>query len=465
MTMRSTLILFLSAMVVSLLPACNDDDENGSAPGNTIDAPEGYSFLWSDEFDATLDPGTWTHQVGDGTDYGLPAGWGNNEKQLYTESAENASVMSVDGSSVLAITAREDGAGAYTSARLTTRDKLNVRFGRIDVRARMPEGQGLWPAIWMLGDNIGEIDWPGCGEIDIVEVLGHEPATAYSTIHYTDADRKKGEQQVVRELAGTTFSDDFHVFSLIWSPDAITFMVDGMESQPIPIGDGMKEFLRSFHFVVNVAVGGYWPGDPDATTVFPQTMYIDYIRVFKKDGQETPDAPPLDVEEETIGQVIEPNIGDNAIRDDFTDLGSLEVVVYGGGGEPVVGTSETAVDGDLSLEFDFPGGAWGGAYIELKENADLSMYNHLRFSLHMPETLVDAEIKLESSAAQAAIYLVDHASVPAGEGFVEYTIPLSAFTGLDLTDMRIPFAIWNPNDGDGQYVQATVLVDNVYFME
>jgi hypothetical protein len=225
----------------------------------------------------------------------------------------------------------------------------------------------------------------------------------------------------------------------------------------------MKEFLRSAYLIINLAVGGNWPGDPDGTTVFPQTMYIDYVRLFSKDGLEVPAPPPLDIEEETVGQIIEPNIGDNAIRDDFTELGNLDVISYGGGGEPEVSTSDIAIDGELSLVFDFPGGNWGGAYIELTEAKNLGNYTYLKFSLNKPASLVNAEIKLESPSSNASVFLEDYTGSPVAEGFVEYTIPLADFTGLQLTEITIPFAIWNPVGAYQNFIAATVLIDNVYF--
>ena len=178
-----------------------------------------------------------------------------------------------------------------------------------------------------------------------------------------------------------------------------------------------------------------------------------------------PAAPPLDIEEETVGQIIEPNIGDNAIREGFTELGSLDVISYGGGGEPLVTTSETAIDGDLSLVFDFPGGNWGGAYIELAAAKNLGNYAYLKFSLNKPSSLVNAEIKLESPSTNAIVFLEDYTGLPVAEGFVEYTIPLADFTGLDLTQITIPFAIWNPKGAYQNFVAATVLIDNVYFSD
>jgi beta-glucanase (GH16 family) len=457
------LLLILIIAVPGMFSACNkgDDDTN-----NKIEIPEGYSLVWSDEFDGTtVNPAYWQYETGDGTDYGLPAGWGNAEKQIYTNSSDNSSIENDGGVSVLAITAREDNPGAYTSARLTTRDLISLRFGRLEIKAKLPEGQGIWPAIWMLGNNNDTIAWPGCGEIDIVEVLGHEPSVLYTSLHYTNGTQGRGDIQNVYQLNTGSFSDGYHTFTLDWTPDSLTWGVDAQQVFQAKIEADMKEFLRSFYLIMNVAVGGNWPGDPDGTTVFPQTLYIDYVRLFSKDGLQVPSSPPLNIEEETIGQIIEPNIGDNAIREGFTDLGNLAVVAYGGGGEPAVLTSDIAIDGDLSLVFDFPGGNWGGAYIELEAAKNLGNYAYLKFSLNKPTSLVSAEIKLESPSGGAIVFLEDYTGVPEAEGFVEYTIPLADFTGLDLTQVTIPFAIWNPKGAYQNFVAATVLIDNVYFSD
>lgn len=455
---------YLLVITLSLLMACNNnDDVEPNTPDNN---PEGYTLIWSDEFNGTaIDPAKWTFETGDGTAFGLPPGWGNDEKQIYTDSEENARIETTAGVSGLLITADEDGADGYTSAKLTTNGLFSIRFGRVDVRAILPQGQGLWPAIWMLGENRDQISWPGCGEIDIMEVVGHEPANLFSTLHFTNGNQDyeyiRGEQN----LTGSTFSDDYHIFGVEWTPEALTFTLDGVEFQQVPIEDDMKEFLRSFYLILNVAVGGNLPGDPDNTTVFPQTMHVDYVRVYSKDGLEIPEAPVLDVNEETVGQVIDPNIADHAIKEGFNVLGSLEVIAYGGGGEPEVDSSSTAIDGDMSLVFDFPGGSWGGAYILMAEPKDLSSYTHLHFSLNKPESLVDVEIKLESPGSNAAIFLVNYSGTAVGDGFTEYSIPLADFAGLDLTQLSIPFAMWNPQDASQEFVTATVLIDNVYFSE
>lgn len=459
--MRRFLKLWLPVIFLFALFACSDND---AEPTDNIEIPEGYVLVWNDEFDeGQIDPLKWTYETGDGTDYGLPAGWGNNELQIYTQNEENARVEMDGEVSVLSITALKNGENDYTSAKLTTNGLFSMRFGRIDVRAKLPRGQGMWPAIWMLGDNRDIVDWPGCGEIDIMEMLGHEPGKIYATVHYVDEENRKGDSQGYYESAAPDFSEDYHVFSLDWTPEALMFMVDGEKYHEVAIEDDMKEFLRSAYLILNVAVGGYWPGYPDETTSFPQSMYVDYVRVFEKEGFIAPPAPDLVIADETLGQNLEPNIADNAIQEGFEELGNLEVIAFGGGGEPFIETSENAVDGELSLVFDFPGGNWGGAYILMEQPRNLSSYTHLVFALNMPENLADAEIKLESPSSDGAIFLKDYESTELDNGFVAYAIPLSDFEGLDLVQLNIPFSMWNPVDSSGEFIPATVLIDNIHF--
>ena len=218
---------------------------------------------------------------GDGTDFGEKAGWNNNELQIYTSDSENSGIVSDDGNSVFAINAVKNG-DEYTSAKVTTRDLLSVRFGRIDVKAKLPKGQGIWPAIWMLGDNYrNEAEWPGCGEIDIMEIVGHEPAKLYSTLHYTNGINEYKTTQGVYELATGDFSEEYHIFSINWTPDLIVSSIDGIQYFSKSIDEDMKEYLRDLYLIMNVAVGGNWPGSPDASTIFPQRMKVDYIRVFQ----------------------------------------------------------------------------------------------------------------------------------------------------------------------------------------
>ena len=459
--MKNSIIypLFLFA---SFFAACNSDDETPTGSG--IDY-EGYTLLWSDEFDSDISSSNWNFEIGNGTDYGLPPGWGNNEKQLYTDSQNNANIQpDGEGASVLAITARLESNGRYTSSKLTTQGKQSFRFGRIEARIKVPEGRGLWPAFWLLGENITEVDWPGCGEIDIMEVIGHAPEVVHSSAHYTNSENKV-ESNTKSLTATENLSDDYHIYRLDWTPTEMIYSLDGIEVNQVAIEEDMKEFLRPHYLIFNVAVGGNWPGDPDQTTSFPQRMLIDWVRVYSKDGLNAPAIPPLDIDEETLGQLSN-DLALFAFNGSLSQFIGISLKAFGGGGEPDITTSDIAVDGDSSLMLSYPGGSWGGAFFELDPTIDASQYasGTLVFSLHKPAELSDIEIKLESVATAASLFLKDYSGVDVGNGFLEYRIPISDFTGsgLDLKDLKIPFALWNPVDASGEYLVGVILLDNIY---
>ncbi len=230
----------------------------------------GMQLIWSDEFDGNfLNPDWWTYELGAG-------GWGNNELQTYTNLAANSYV----GSGKLNIIATNNY-GNYSSARLITKGKKEFKYGRIDIRAKMPYGQGIWPALWMLGANINQVSWPGCGEIDIMEFLGHEVSKVYGTAHYNDGGHQsKGGSFVLP--TGHGFNDEFHVFTILWQENSLIWYVDYQKFFEVsPATIKFDSFNLAQFFIFNVAVGGNWPGKPDATTVFPQTMQVDYVRVFQ----------------------------------------------------------------------------------------------------------------------------------------------------------------------------------------
>jgi len=258
----------------------DDDDETYEIQKDAEGyiTPDNYpemTLAWSDEFDGpVINTNDWTFELGDGCPN--VCGWGNNELQDYTDEEENARI--VDGK--LVITAIEGGADNYTSARMITKDKQEFEFGRIDIRAKLPEGQGIWPAIWMLGANIDNIGWPKCGEIDIMELIGNLPKTSHGTAHYdNNGHQYTGSSYVI----ANKYSEEFHVFSIFWDKDVIKWYVDYnkfFEVSPSVL-NGNYPFNNPFFFILNIAVGGNWPGDPDETTVFPQEMQIDYVRIFQ----------------------------------------------------------------------------------------------------------------------------------------------------------------------------------------
>lgn len=233
----------------------------------------GYNLVWEDEFDSGIDPQSFNYELGDN-------GWGNNELQNYTDAQANANTE--DGK--LIIKAIREGTNRYTSARLTTKGKKEFKYGRIDIRAKITIGQGIWPALWMLGSNIDQVGWPACGEIDIMENVGHIPKTSYGTAHWGPQGRGFSTYSTGEYTIADNYTDAFHVFSIQWEFNKITWYVDETKFHTITTSDMGGEQYRfndNFFFIFNVAVGGNWPGNPDATTVFPQQMAIDYIRVYQ----------------------------------------------------------------------------------------------------------------------------------------------------------------------------------------
>ena len=249
-----------------------------------------WTLAWSDEFNGPansgIDTSKWTAETGGG-------GWGNQELQFYTNTTQNAYM---DGSGSLVIKAIKEllprktarcwyGQCQYTSARLITKNKFTQAYGRFEARLKVPYGQGIWPAFWMLGSNIDTAGWPTCGEIDIMENIGREPSIVHGTLH---GPGYSGASGIGAPYALTTgaFSDAFHVFAVEWEPNIVRWYVDGQLYQtrtPADLPSGSQwVFDHPFFMILNVAVGGQWPGSPDATTVFPQTMQVDYVRVYRR---------------------------------------------------------------------------------------------------------------------------------------------------------------------------------------
>jgi beta-glucanase (GH16 family) len=247
------------------------------------------SLAWHDEFDgpagASFDRAKWVADTGG-------KGFGNQERQFYTTRAEN---VALDGDGHLVITARAElpssayecwyGRCLYTSTRLKTKGLFAQTYGRFEARIRIPRGQGLWPAFWMLGDDIDVVHWPQSGEIDIMENIGREPTIAHGTLHgpgYSGA----GGIGRADTLARGAYADDFHIFAVAWRPSEIRWYVDGREYHrmtPADLPPGTKwVFDHPLFLLLNVAVGGGWPGDPDASTTFPQQMVVDYVRAYRE---------------------------------------------------------------------------------------------------------------------------------------------------------------------------------------
>jgi beta-glucanase (GH16 family) len=251
-------------------------------PGST--SP--WILVWSDEFNgpngSPVDASKWVYETGGG-------GWGNNELEYYTARPQNS--YQQDGNLVIKVL-QEKYTGAdgvtrnYTSARLKTQGKFAQAYGRFEARIKIPRGQGIWPAFWMLGADIDKVDWPESGEIDIMENIGKEPALVHGTIHGPGYSGAKGIGASFGFQPPRRFADDFHVYAVEWEPKAIRFYVDDslyetITSAEIPAGTKWV-YDHPFFMLLNVAVGGDWPGSPDATSTFPQTMLVDYVRVYRR---------------------------------------------------------------------------------------------------------------------------------------------------------------------------------------
>jgi beta-glucanase (GH16 family) len=239
----------------------------------------GWKLVWSDEFNgadgSAPDAAKWSYDTGGG-------GWGNNELQYYTDRRDNSRIEG--GNLVIEARAETYGGRNHTSARLLTRNKASWTYGRIEARIRIPRGRGIWPAFWMLGNDIGSVGWPNCGEIDIMENIGSVPATLHGTIHgpgYSGSNGISGSTT----LGGGALADDFHTYAIEWEENRIRWFLDGvpyLTATPASLPGGAAwVFDKPQFLLLNIAVGGNWPGNPDATTDFPQRMSVDYVRVYE----------------------------------------------------------------------------------------------------------------------------------------------------------------------------------------
>jgi beta-glucanase (GH16 family) len=258
----------------------------GGSASSSPPPPSGWTLAWSDEFNlpdgSPPDSSKWNFDLGGN-------GWGNAELECYTNRLQNAQIKGGN----LVITALNetsfpcsDGTVRnYTSARLLTQNKFQQAYGRFEARIKIPSGQGMWPAFWMLGNNIGSVGWPAAGEIDIMENIGKEPSIIHGSIHGPGYTGGTG-LSLPFTLSSGKFADDFHIYAVEWATNTISFYVDSnlyATFTPASLPQGaVWEFDHPFFLLLNVAVGGDWPGPPDGTTVFPQSMLVDYVRVYSK---------------------------------------------------------------------------------------------------------------------------------------------------------------------------------------
>ena len=278
---------FLLVLLAACASKAAQSPPDGAAPSPDAASPDattgrpGWTLTWSDDFDGpaggAIDPSKWGFDTGNG-------GWGNAELEDYTDRTDN---VRTDGQGHLEIVARAEsfGGASYTSGRINTGGRFAQAYGRFEARIRMPQGKGIWPAFWTLGANIGDpgIGWPQCGELDIMEAVG-DFTVNHGSAHgpgYSGGNPLTGTYQ-----SPTNLADDFHVYAIEWAPDEVRWYVDDTMYErrtPADLPPGTTwVYDHPFFVIMNVAVGGNWPGAPDGTTQFPQTMTVDYVRVYAK---------------------------------------------------------------------------------------------------------------------------------------------------------------------------------------
>lgn len=260
---------FLTTALLLVVFGCSDDEKQKVTTMNKL--------VIQDEFDTNGAPNSaiWTYDIGTGNN-----GWGNNELEYYTNSSDNVKVE--DG--MLQITAKKEAymGSEYTSARLLTKGLFEQKYGRFEARIKMPWGQGIWPAFWLLGADSDTVTWPLCGEIDIMEYKGQEPTVTHGTVH---GPGYSGATAITKsyDLINNRFDTDFHIFGIEWGKNYINFYVDDVLYNQITPDKVTGEWVydKPFYIILNLAVGGNYVGSPNNETTFPQTMLVDYVRVYE----------------------------------------------------------------------------------------------------------------------------------------------------------------------------------------
>lgn len=330
--------------------AKTEEDDGLSNQVSDEDVPqyEGYDLLWHDEFNGTMmDESIWSYEP-------HAPGWTNAELQEYTTSTENVYVRNGKMTIKAVKTQNDKGKDYYTSGKVTTKGKQDFLYGKVVASAKVPQGKGLWPAIWMMPTNQSYYGgWPRCGEIDIMEVLGDDVNTAYSTIHYG---KPHNEQQGKYVLTGDGFADGFHEYSVEWEPGEMRFYIDenliltvndwfsgdvGIDDRPYP-----APFDQTFYVQLNLAVGGTWPGNPDDSTDFDKAEFeIDYVRVYQKESYDTNVTKPEKVYREALEDGNYIYNGDFAVAEDLDDDTDWSFfLAQGGVGEAVIEDGMIAIN-------------------------------------------------------------------------------------------------------------------------
>jgi len=445
---------------VVLLSGCGVSNSNQDILPDTNSTE--YKLVWSDEFNTGLS--NWNIETGYGPNND---GWGNDESQLYTNSSDNVKVENGN----LVITARCDSGvcgkrdGSITSARINTKGKFEFRYGKVEARIKVPSGRGTWPALWLLGSDFPTTPWPATGEIDMMEIHQQfsDINTTHSAMHWDEDGHKYSTNYKTLDVP---LSDDFHVWSMEWDDSRIIFKIDGIKYftkliDPVT----MREFLRSFYFILNLAVDGTLGGDPDAIKTTPQVMLVDWIRVYQK-----PAPSKLSLAESIPGSGTL----------NFTEI--LTSSNYGKNNTLVnLESNDTdAIEGDKVVKVDFSDDnssadeSYSKGFAFRFPSADLSCYKSLSLSVNSSEItdFDDMTVQLLDSrnsgastdnTGRTAVQLNNYI-YSTNANWTTYRIPLIDFTNVSLDDIT-RFGFWNPIDANHDLVNGTLFIDALSFVD
>jgi len=441
----------------------------------TINTKPLFSLVWSDEFDGTsLNSDNWIMETGYGNN-----GWGNDEWQQYTNSTNNVSVAGGN----LTINARCANPpscgkrnGTITSGRINSLNKFAFKYGKVEARIKPPVGDGAWPAFWMLGKNYPQVGWPRSGEIDVMEIhnLYSNEFTTHFTMHWCD-DSIPGPvpceynpgwtyNSQYRQDFSASLGDDFHVFTAEWTADGVVGKIDDIAYFNLAINPAtMDEFLEEFYMILNVAIGGTLGGAPGASTPWPQTMLVDYVRVYQEDGgngTNTVGAPPLGPERGIYSESHTDSVLPYSAIINGADFGGNVLNI------DEFSTNTTPYDGSESLEvvYNNTGRSFGGFLFNFTVGQDISSYQTLKFSINATamSQMANMNIELENPGQQKfAVQLASYTPTVSGN-WATYDIPLSDFAGANLTNI-LYLGFWTPRTAGGQLTFGTLYYDDIHF--
>ena len=470
--MRSLRIfLVISLFAFLLFSGCSDDE--------TTTAKTGWQLVWSDEFNnAAIDTTKWNYNTGD-------FGWGNNELQNYTSSTANAFITNIGTNSMLAIKVVYGGGGYdtkdYTSARLHTQGKASWTYGKIEARIKLPYGNGIWPAFWMLGENFtnangggGTVAWPVCGEIDILETgeaFLHDKLGG--AIHY-DKEGWRDYRNGRTIMSSGIFADDYHVYSIEWDVSKIVWKLDGNQFYEIDISTAeFGAFHKPFHLLLNVAVGSsetlFTGGSPDGTTVFPQHMLVDWVRVYQLgEGQSTIFTASSS---STTYTTVTPT--SNVVilySDDAGEALDKDICVWPFDGSSVTLGGETGLSADsgnnyMSVTTNYGADKyyhnwWGwGIHAKNAQLIDLTGYAGLVYHVYFPSSGGYNDNFGMSIQSKDAEYKWTNTSYATKDTWISNYIDLAS-TGLNLSEMRLLFSIFSLPKSD---FSGSIYVDHIYY--